>query len=614
MPVEVATTNLSARSKFVLTKDVLLDAIRRVDLPVFALILFSNFVANYLLFQGFGLYEDDWAFFGSALDAPPPDGALSSQWLAFFAGRPIQLNMMTLGADVLFATQSLAFLYILAWLLTSFATLLFYFTLRLRFDRPTACLAAVCGLLAPIHTVNQMLNGALTFWFAIAALSSAILLYARRDASRVLAYAIAFLVLCTYESFFFLFLAAPLFLRDNAKPRTVMARYALHSVSCVAVIGAYLAIRAASGQRPVTGEGSPIATFTNMLIAAWNAMLDGLDYVQAISQHLSLDVGTGVIACLSAVVLVGVVANFSNQPDSAKLPLDGRRDAFSHLRGIAFAGVLIGLGYAVAYFVQQYTTVDFTTTTKASRVHSVAALGHGVLMGVIIGAVLHRSTSLPIRLIGGAVAALFISVLFADRLGVQRDYVAAWDRARENIRQMISLAPDLSVDGAILVEQRWEFFYPRLAIGDESHAAVSIMDSLFLKAGDAPQPFIQFVPGPIEAWIGGARLSPDGSKFNVGDRVRIWLAREFPTGATIPMRFTETLDIERENAPLLVEGRVATPAAQQTVWAESYWATATPSVAFSKLMPDVHRWFLWWRRQQTLETPCADRSVSDAEC
>jgi hypothetical protein len=210
------------------------------------LIISVAWIANYLHFTSFGLYEDDWYFIGFPFIVDLKTWMGHSLWQSLSLpehsqGRPLQFIFGYTFAALGALTKSLAGSYLIAFSLFSVAALLMYQVLRQRFSRLVSTLAAIIFVVTPLHTLRQFLNGQYySFGPAFILVFIAMLLYLR--GRRSWAYAVAPLVLLTYESMFFLFIGVPL-LRRGCLRKNRRRAWMIHLGFCAAVVVLYFLAR-----------------------------------------------------------------------------------------------------------------------------------------------------------------------------------------------------------------------------------------------------------------------------------------------------------------------------------------------------------------------------------
>jgi hypothetical protein len=173
------------------------------------------FCAHFLLSNAFGIYEDDIRFVHSPFQNPITFSTLPSfileQLQQFISGRPIGFIIPALiVSTVRWANGTLLVTYLVGFLIIYLNALLFYVWVN-RFTRfpPLAFLTAVIFTLFPADTTHLYLTHNLSLQYAMTWLILAFIIFPSKQ--RWLSYILSALVLFTYESPYWLFLAAPIF-------------------------------------------------------------------------------------------------------------------------------------------------------------------------------------------------------------------------------------------------------------------------------------------------------------------------------------------------------------------------------------------------------------------
>lgn len=189
--------------------------------------------AHFLLSNEFGIYEDDIRFVHSPFQNPITFSTLPSfilgQLRQFIIGRPIGFIIPALiVSTVRWANGTLLVIYLVGFLIIYLNALLSYVWVN-RFTRfpPLAFLAAVIFTLFPADTTHLYLTHNLSLQFAMTWLILAFIIFPSKQ--RWLSYILSALVLFTYESPYWLFLAAPIIvgIRNNERKKKTIFRQVL---------------------------------------------------------------------------------------------------------------------------------------------------------------------------------------------------------------------------------------------------------------------------------------------------------------------------------------------------------------------------------------------------
>lgn len=566
---------------------------RRSAHPV-ALIILIAWVANYLHFTSFGFYEDDWYFFAKPYQTP------TSLWFAqmlaamvhFFVGRPLMTLYLYVSAYLGAALSSIQFLYVVAFAFLALSVTLMHSVLRQRFPALFSNLACVLFVLSPLITFKQFLNGELIVGPAFICLFFAILAYSRRR--NIPAYLLAALVLMTYESLFFLFLAAPLFQKRRDKAR--LRAFGAHFTIWACLLGVYLFVRHLSAEARLANisEG-PARTLVNVVLYDLFFTVSSVKpYLYAMYvgvREISLE---AVLYCAFVFVPVMVMLLRSSGTLWTMRPLGGGKVSAARCRWWIQNGILGGifvtlLGYAVAYFTLNRDWL-FPLTGRDTRASIAASFGHSILIAALIILIMQALRRPALRASAFVAVIAGLSALFLYSFVVQQDYVKDWMDQRNFITQMITLSPDVDPDTLFIVRSTWvnEHLFPnaqrKLSIGSQKHGIEVSIRSMF---GWDTAPKILFVY--TDDWK---------THLAMGSGKLLWTDKNFPGGwsPTTSDPVTPGHIILLEEHPNGLLSRLDTPVLVANVQVvkmpplldgkpQSQWEDMSPSPLFQMVVP-----------------------------
>jgi hypothetical protein len=429
---------------------------RGTTLLAFAGIALLVGVAHFLHASRFGLYEDDYHWVSPALEQTGNDlfDHLSSALHASH-GRPL--------AAVLFAVLpflgerlgELPGMYWVAFLIVALNACLFFLLLRRLSDEALLVAAGTLAFcLFPADTTQAFLTHAFSLQLSLTLLLTAFHLYLSRR--RVVSYLAAGLTLLCYETFFPVFLAAPLLGRRDDSRRRDLGRHVAILVSMLVVV---FLVRRVAGEGRVAGIG-----VKEIVLAAFNLVLGpGLVIgsfayrpIEALHAALVPDwelVGIWILGLAAFGILL---TRLGAPSDSGGFPsctlVDGPALRIAVSEPLHRLGRLAGAA-VVMFFLAYLLTLSepaYALIGRATRVHAAAILGCSLLIGCCAAAVGRLAPRVwPRRFAGAALALLFASLLAAC-LKVQHDYREAWRDQRTFWSDVVRLVPDLE-DGTVVL-------------------------------------------------------------------------------------------------------------------------------------------------------------------
>jgi hypothetical protein len=423
---------------------------------------FICFTGNFLYFQDFGLYEDDYGAalssvgrtFSTELSLTP--GLISSPP----QGRPLLWTVNNLGFNLLWKANSLPVLYLFVALLTSLNSFLLFILLRRHVSEPIALAACVLFLLYPADTSKQQLM----HWPAHLICTAVVLvsLYAHMNAGRIASWLVpmtgaAFCILC-YEPYFLLFFAFPFF-KSYRQSFLDIRPFLVWIPFLLAVFVVTMLWRQSLGEDRVLDLSSNLATYLQRAIVApavgamtvansmWQRPWDVL-------RHAPLQLWTlGLILFVPACLAAGF-GRCRTRPDAPEHRPDPQTRS-RYLVFLAAAGLIaFFLGYPYR-FIDAYFPPN-VTMGRFSGMHAVGAFGLCIFVAAIGSlSAQHLSGRYRLRAFAQIAVCGYLLLLFMFSLQFQRDqYVRSWDEQRVFWRKIARLSPDMSEVNAVLLDTR----------------------------------------------------------------------------------------------------------------------------------------------------------------
>jgi hypothetical protein len=533
------------------------EAIARVSIPrsrSLALIAITAWIANYLHFTRFGLYEDDWFFSGAAYLHTLP-GWLELCWSYIVhpgraQGRPLQF-----AANMLFPlagrfTSSFAADYLIAFAMLAGSAAMMYLVLRRRFSNFTATFAALLFVTTPLHTLRQFLNGQFSFGPAFLIVFGAMLLYL--SGRRWVAYAVAPLALLSYESMFFLYLGTPLL----QKGRAIHGRrkeWLIHGAFCGVVVLAYFAarkllfneLRVNELQGPLQLVGPVLRDWA---FYAWGSFATYYYALLRAARQATAEAWLWFLPVLAA-------AAFLAWRERRRLTPRGRLALWLAAMKPVWVGLaFLVLGYVVSYFYFIFLAGRYPYTGRVTRVSVAGSFGSSLIFAGLLDALtrcLRRTRFIPL-----AASAVLFGICFLSSFAIQLDYVNEWEIQRRDMEQIIAATPDVQPDSLIVL--RLPFRAPGLpeqpGIGDDRNAFDRIVPSVFIGTESTlPRLFIVMT----DDWRNYLKATGDGRM--------AWLDTAIPgrwypsvgpyrAGRFITLEQSAAGKMVRSIAPVLVDG------------------------------------------------------------
>jgi hypothetical protein len=555
----------------------------------FLLIVLVAWLANYLHFTRFGLYEDDWFFVGFpfVVDLKVWMGeSLWGQLTAFSQGRPLQSIFSYVFATVGVLADSIAVDYLLAFALFVGSALLMYGVLRERFSRLISTLAALLFVITPLHTLHQFLNGQFSVGPAFILVFGAMLLYAKCQYKW--AYVLACLSIFSYESIFFLFVGTPLL---NRGPLLAGRRreWLVHLGLCAAIVLFALVIREFTGETRIQAANDGSLFWPVLHNWIFYALASFATYLYAALRVPEASMEAWMYA-VAFVVLLAVLFRSCQRTSSDESHETSREVIYS----TGIAGAFLLLGFVVSYFFFFERIPHLVVTDRVTRVSIAGSFGSSLLVAVLLAGWIRSSRAKTMRVVSHVGVSAFLMMLFLYSSVLQSDYVVDWEQQRDQARQVISLSPDVQRDSVILLKLKVgsdAFFTKgerRRANGLEKTLYEQVFPSIFAPNQQWPRLFIVY----SDDWSSYLRQAPDGfMDWTQKSFTGRWYpaAGRFRPGRLIVLEEKEPGWLIRKFAPIFVDGVQLVQFPPPVIRQPSLWASAVPNPFLRQFLPDFAR-------------------------
>jgi hypothetical protein len=423
------------------------------------LLAISAWCTRYWMSSNFGLYEDDLTFIPGAIESDFK-GVLSmvSGYFSTLAeqGRPFMWSGVVLFSHLgwrLGGMQGMYFLGFTIWLINIF--LFFVLLRRIHGDYVFVAIGALAYVVFSADTNQAFLFNAYGLQTAITFLLIGLHLYISQGKLRWMAYLFLILVMLTYETPFWLFLAAPLLTKANAG--ALKKKLLANSLLVAFIFFAIYLLRLAAGESRAASLGFPEMIFTpikHMLIGP--AVGLGAYFLRPFQVLRNLDLRLGVGLLLAIGVYFGLlfgVAHKREQSENRLLPIkkgwwaDLTDDTRRELR-ILFAGlVMLILAYPLTVILRAYAI-----SGRETRVHLAAVVGAALILASTFTLIFRALKKKGLRIALLLLISLVFGFNFAFGFLIQRDYKKAWSLQRNFWQSLMPLIQDVKDGTIVLVE------------------------------------------------------------------------------------------------------------------------------------------------------------------
>lgn len=504
-------------------------------------------LAHFTLFRRFGFYEDDYYCYVRTLDWHWPQ-----MWawikLCFHDwphGRPLGWTLMSLLPWSAYKVGGLHAPFVFGYLIVTANALLMLRLLERTCSQPVPIIGALAFALFPADTTRAILIHNMLLQPAMfMALLSAHAWLSRRY---VVAYAMAALVLTTYESAILPVMLIPLLgARWNWQ---TLRRLILHGAATVAVLGALLAIRMKMGEgRVAEAKGDPELLYkvvTGFWIGARTSVWSYFDRVSLIDtvkddRNWSF-VPWLVLALTGWHVWTAMLA--------ARCDADRGIDRILTWGEIGRTAVVAALMLLISYTMSFTHYPPDNTYGRMTSVHLAASVGAAIFIATLASALVLALNRVRLDWVVALVLAVWFADLSQFGVSVQRGLATSVRDQRTFWTSVLRLCPDMTAGTVIILDDQ---ILPNTWYAPTSSwADVLVLPTLFRFPTDATPPM--FVSRGGEEWRDkvewrGERLYWKNAYFGFNN------AMELPQRNVILLR-QKFLEFSRETGAIRVQGR-----------------------------------------------------------
>jgi hypothetical protein len=563
------------------------------NLVVFFLILLTFLFANYLLVQGFGLYEDDWLLIPDFLNKPFNIQYFYYHLTHFTMGRPIQFLMMGVAGFILSASESLVVTYLFSAIIYSCSLYLWYRVLCNKINQVDAFKVCIFTVLSGLITVNQFLNGAYTFAPASLFIMLSIYLYgSKRYISIVLAYFFALLTLLTYEIYFWLFLSAPLFFISFLNKKLFFENIKIilrHAFFTSLIFFLYSFLRISSENRINTflnkdGSGDNFSLILNVLRSDLFTSLKSFLYLKNEFSIYNYELSSILLGIIVSFIIFSIFVFYKLIIKSNHL---NYINIHSKYEVITLSLILIILSYLMSYFIGNSPHGVAIFSTRESRLNCPAIYGHALFIVSLLNILFSIKY---FKLLSKILFAILIVIFSINRVQVQLDYVNSWIIQKEWIRYILVNSRDIQSDGAIvIVVDGHKNLHPPKAIGQQPHGYSGVLKSFFVSTKDSKlerAPTILMVND--KKWVDKIHFKPNKSiAFN--DDFNFYPKIDMHIGNITIFDYFDGDIIKLNNNPEYLNGIIINSKSPDPT--KNFWKNSAPTRSFYIIAPDLASWY-----------------------
>jgi len=414
--------------------------IKNESIIVILMLAIVTWIAHFQHFNELGLYEDDYNVIMSTMEMQFPEfsALIKKTVLTFFQGRVVGFLILYSTAFISghFIGLKLMYLFVYAFALTN--NILFYFFAKRIWDqRSFVVFSTLAFTLFPADTTRAYL----THIHVLPAFTFLLIAFLCYFADKkILSYIFAAASLLCYETIFPLFITAPLF--NNQWRKELLGKFLKHIAVIVGIFSGAAIIRKFVGESRVsdldilgTISFSINQMITGPRISLWMFIYRPMETIKLLE---------GKLLIVILVIFIALTWVFFK----LKLGQTQNNRSWSLFRKLSILGMtLLLLAYPL-------TLTRFATSIKGrdSRVHTAAALGAAIVVGLICYLIVDILRNNRLKNVGLTILALFFALLIAFGLTVQYDNLISWKQQQAFWSDVIKEAPDLNEGTVILVD------------------------------------------------------------------------------------------------------------------------------------------------------------------
>lgn len=424
----------------------------------------------------FGMYEDDYILIEVQMNQwrwPQFKHGVIESFRQYMQGRPLHF---AIGHTLAWLTTkpggTLGTAYVTVFVVQFVNAWLLLLVARRAIGPRLAPLAAAVFAIAPADTTHQFLHAVMYVGPSITFMLLSVLAY--QSGRRALSYLPAALTLLTYETCFFPLLLTPFLGAEAPRVRRVL----VHGAVMGAILLAAFAVRSKLGESRVADElaDKTVAAKKAFRLATVGPMTSAkalLTKPVSTAERLSdpnFFTGDGLkpLAGAWAILAAAVFAALLLATGTAHTESVSR----AQLARVALAAVaMIVISYPVA--LNRSPTV---LEGRMSSIHTAGDFGWALLLGALMGLVVSALPRTGRRALWVAVA-IYLGVLAAYQVTVQRDYARCWGDQRRFWGEINRLCPDMG-DNTVIMYPYPVQQYPAVEVN--SHADYLLSERMYL--------------------------------------------------------------------------------------------------------------------------------------
>ncbi|UOO11026.1 glucosyltransferase domain-containing protein [Synechocystis sp. PCC 6803] len=418
---------------------------------IISLVFFSRF----LFINDFGLYEDDWAFSGTAIS-----NNLTQNWIrlrasfgSFWQGRPLHMTFLTFIPFIGAKLGGIRALYLIGFTILSLNACLWYSLLKkITKNKNVAIIASLLFVLYPADTTFGLLQHLIGIQTALLFLLIAFHVYVSSSEKHKLnyfrkpiSYVFATLSLLDYESLFLIFLTAPLL----NHPKSTKKEKLYHFLTLTIILAIYLFLRKLAGESRISGITGLQLIQKVVYQVFWGPLIAFYSFFKRPIEVISSPRVENIIIFCIGLILFFIVLRYLFNKQFLQNDIPADLNTFQEFWKLSGTGLLMTiLGYSSALLLSVHDI-----NGRASRVHFSAALGITLILACIWGIAFYITRvhkfwhTLLILLLS-----VYLSFLLTFSISVQQYYKMSWQYQQAFWHDVFTLVPDIKEGTIILVQ------------------------------------------------------------------------------------------------------------------------------------------------------------------
>lgn len=413
---------------------------------VFLAVLFllvACWFSNYLFFQGFGLYYDDWpAMANHAKFKLFAKANNAFDWFKIWPhGRPLGWFFLSVLGAPARIFEDISYLYVVGFFIVSIICVLIFFIVSHKYGKKVGLVVALLFMLSPVDTtrihltMNYIAHSGLIF--------SLLAIICYQQGHKSIAYLISIAALLCYESTFPIFVAAALLTRSVFSLKT-WKKQAIHTLFCAIVFVLVQLIRYfVSGfhQKEVQQGAWDLVVIVFSGISQYTFHFFEFFFWGIKRGYENIDLISLVMAISFFAVIIYVVRRNKVFLPNTSLKQSG--DLFI----VGF--ILLILGLILSGLASYYPQMPWGGVN--TRVYMAATFGGAVFMTALFSVLYQITQKAQGRYIADIALLIVLLGLVGNNLRIQRDYVEAWGIQKQVLRSSIDMACDAKPGDTIIL-------------------------------------------------------------------------------------------------------------------------------------------------------------------